>query len=38
MFRFYTLLKYEKTYGFLTFSGSIDIKYWAKNELIQFFS
>ena len=29
MFHFYTLWKRQKTFGFLTFLGSIEIEYWA---------
>lgn len=30
MFQFYTLWKRKNTKGFLSFSGGIEMKYWAK--------
>ena len=30
MFYFYTQWKYQKTFGFLTFSRGIEMKHWAK--------
>ena len=30
MFYFYTPWKRQKTFGFLTFSGGIEIEYWAR--------
>ena len=32
MFHFYAPWKLQKTFGFLTFSGGIEIKHWTKMD------
>ena len=35
VFHFYTPWKRQKTSGFLTFSGGIEMEHWRQNGLIQ---